>query len=226
MTEQVAQFPLNAILGWLYFVNLLHKVAVYLSNSPYTDQLLLHEMAAGSEDAFCKLFDHYWNKVYASALVLTKSPQLAQDISQEVFLQLWQYREKAAGIQSLDGFLFVCARNLIFKKMSRMKLEDAYQHYLSSRMAVAAEDAGVRTELKELQSVVEAGIRRLPPQQQKAFRLSREKGLSHEEISRQMGVSRAAVKDYIVRSIAFLRKYMQEHAILLTSLYSCLFRQD
>lgn len=195
-----------------------------MSNSPYTDQLLLHEMAAGSETAFCELFDRYWNRVYASALVITKSPQLAQDISQEVFLQLWQYREKAKDIKSLDGFLFISARNLVFKKMSRMKLEDAYQHYLSSRLVTAANDAEIPAELKELQSVVEAGIRKLPPQQQKAFRLSREKGLTHEEISRQMGVSRAAVKDYIVRSIAFLRKYMHEHALVLLSIFSSFLR--
>jgi RNA polymerase sigma-70 factor (ECF subfamily) len=67
---------------------------------------------------------------------------------------------------------------------------------------------------------VESGISRLPPQQQKAFRLSREKGLSHEEISLHMGVSRGAVKDYIVRSITFLRKYLREHALLLIALLS------
>lgn len=176
-------------------------------------------MAAGSEAAFCKLFDHYWNKVYASALVLTKSPQMAQDISQEVFLQLWQYREKAAAIQSLDAFLFISARNLIFKKMSRLKLEDAYMHYRSHQV-VTSSNTEEHAVLKDLQSLVEAGICKLPPQQQRAFRLSREMGLSHEEISLQMGVSRAAVKDYIVRAIAFLRKYMHEHALLIVGMIS------
>ena len=185
-----------------------------MSSLPYTDQLLLQEMAAGSEDAFCRLFDHYWNRVYASALVLTKSSQMAQDIAQEVFLQLWQNREKAADIQKLDGFLFISARNLIFKKMSRLKLEDAYQHYLAYQASVNSGDTSVPTEFKELQTLVELGISQLPPQQQKAFRLSRERGLSHEEISHQMGVSRAAVKDYIVRSLAFLRKYLREHALV------------
>ena len=191
-----------------------------MSSLPYTDQLLLQEMAAGSEDAFCRLFDHYWNRVYASALVLTKSSQMAQDIAQEVFLQLWQNREKAADIQKLDGFLFISARNLIFKKMSRLKLEDAYQHYLSYQASVNSGDTSVPTEFKELQTLVELGISQLPPQQQKAFRLSRERGLSHEEISYQMGVSRAAVKDYIVRSLAFLRKYLREHALLALALLS------
>lgn len=191
-----------------------------MSSLPYTDQLLLQEMAAGSEDAFCRLFDHYWNRVYASALVLTKSSQMAQDIAQEVFLQLWQNREKATDIQKLDGFLFISARNLIFKKMSRLKLEEAYQHYLTYQARLESGGTSVSTEFKELQTLVELGISQLPPQQQKAFRLSRERGLSHEEISYQMGVSRAAVKDYIVRSLAFLRKYLREHALLVIAFLS------
>lgn len=191
-----------------------------MSSLPYTDQLLLQQMAAGSEEAFCRLFDHYWNRVYSSALVLTKSPPMAQDIAQEVFLQLWQHREKAVDIQKLDGFLFISARNLIFKKMSRLKLEEAYQHYLSYQVMAASGETNVPTEFKELQTIVEAGISQLPPQQQKAFRLSRERGLSHEEISHQMGVSRAAVKDYIVRSLAFLRKYLREHALIAITLLS------
>lgn len=177
-------------------------------------------MAAGSEAAFCKLFDQYWNRVYASALVITRSAQLAQDIAQEVFLQLWQHRGKAAGIEKLDGYLFITARNLILRKLSRLKMEDAYQHYLSSQLEEEINDAGSPAELKELQHIVESGIARLPPQQQKAFRLSREKGLSHEEISLHMGVSRGAVKDYIVRSITFLRKYLREHALIVLALLS------
>lgn len=177
-------------------------------------------MAAGSESAFCILFDSYWNKVYGTALLLTKSQAMAQDIAQEVFLQLWKNRERATDVEKLDGFLFISARNLVFKKMSRLKLEDAYQQYLST---ATKDDESSPAELKELQSIVQAGIGKLPPQQQKAFRLSRELGLSHEEISLQMGVSRAAVKDYIVRSIAFLRKYLREHAISILLLLSFLF---
>lgn len=187
---------------------------------PDTEQALLCRMAAGSESAFCALFDIYWNRVYASALTITKSAQLAQDVAQEVFLQLWLHREKAGAIEKLDGYLFISARNLILRKLSRLKMEDAYQHYLSSRAEGEVSDAGAPAELKELQHIVESAINCLPPQQQRAFRLSREKGLSHEEISLHMGVSRGAVKDYIVRSISFLRKYLREHALLLLAFIS------
>ncbi|UYQ94119.1 RNA polymerase sigma-70 factor [Chitinophaga horti] len=184
-----------------------------MSSSRYNDQLLLSQIAAGSEPAFCALFDRYWHKVFTTALLFTRSEPVAQDIAQEVFLQLWQHRERAATIEKAESYLFISARNLIFKKMSRLKLEDAYQQYVAAQGVRQAAPSTGTTEYKELHSLVETAIRRLPPQQQKAFRLSREGGLSHEEISARMGVSRAAVKDYIVRSISFLRKYLREQAL-------------
>lgn len=186
-----------------------------MTNPCNNDQALLLRMAAGEEEAFNQLFNTYWDKVYATALILTKSNQLAEDIAQEVFLRLWQHREKADGIQNLEAFLFITARNLIYNRLSRVKLETAYNNYLQHQFKAPDKDIEARAEFRQLREIIAAGIHELPPQQQKAFRLSREEGLNHEDISKQMGVSRATVKDYIVRSIAFLRKYLQEHATLL-----------
>lgn len=186
-----------------------------MTTSRYTDHTLLIRMAAGEEEAFNQLFNIYWDKVYSTALVLTKSNQVAEDIAQEVFLRMWQNRHKTDIIDNLEAFLFITARNLIYNKLSRSKLEEAYTIYLQHHLTVSDPDTETQTEFRQLKTILEAGMQQLPPQQQKAFRLSRENGLSHEEISRQMGVSRATVKDYIVRAIAFLRKYLQEHAGLL-----------
>lgn len=172
-------------------------------------------MAAGEEDAFNQLFNIYWDKVYATALVLSKSSQLAEDIAQEVFLRLWQNRGRTDTIENLEAFLFITARNLIYNRLSRIKLEIAYNNYLQYQFSTLDKDIEARAELRQLREIIAAGICQLPPQQQKAFRLSREEGLNHEAISRQMGVSRATVKDYIVKAIAALRKYLQEHATLL-----------
>lgn len=172
-------------------------------------------MSAGEEEAFNQLFNIYWDKVYATALILTKSNQLAEDIAQEVFLRLWQNREKANGIENLEAYLFITARNLIYNRLSRIKLEIAYNNYLQHQFSTPGKDIEALAEFRQLRGIIAEGIQQLPPQQQKAFRLSREEGLNHEAISRQMGVSRATVKDYIVRAIAFLRKYLQEHATLL-----------
>lgn len=189
--------------------------AVILTHPRYSDSELLLRMAAGEEAAFSQLFNGYWDKVYSTALILTKSTQLAEDIAQEVFLRLWQNREKAAVVEDLNAFLFITARNLIYNKLSRMRLETAYNNYLQHGFNASDQSVEAQAELRQLREMIDTGIRQLPPQQQKAFRLSREKGINHEEIGLQMGVSRATVKDYIVKAIAFLRKYLQEHVTLL-----------
>ncbi|MVT12250.1 RNA polymerase sigma factor [Chitinophaga tropicalis] len=178
-------------------------------------------MAAGEEEAFSQLFNSYWDKVYSTALLFTKSAQIAEDIAQEVFLRMWLNRATATTIENLESFLFITVRNLVYNKLSRTRLETAYQNYLQYQVALTDMDAEAQTEFRQLREIIEGGISRLPAQQQKAFRLSREKGLSHEEISRIMGVSRATVKDYIVRAIAFLRNYLRDRTILLIILSIC-----
>lgn len=184
-----------------------------MTTSRYTDHTLLLRMAAGEEEAFNLLFNKYWDKVYSTVLVLTKSNLLAEDIAQEVFLRMWQNRHKTDIIDNLEGFLFITARNLIYNKLSRLKLEQAYTNYLKYQLPLSESDTETETEFRQLKTILEEGMRQLPPQQQKAFRLSRENGLSHEEISLRMGVSRGTVKDYIVKAIAFLRKYLHDHAL-------------
>jgi RNA polymerase sigma-70 factor (ECF subfamily) len=67
----------------------------------------------------------------------------------------------------------------------------------------------------QLQVTIQQGIAQLPPQQQRAFRLSREQGLNHDQIGQLIGVSKKTVKDYIVRSLAFLRQHLAQHIKLL-----------
>ncbi|MBX2925167.1 MAG: RNA polymerase sigma-70 factor [Chitinophagaceae bacterium] len=181
-------------------------------------QTILHEIGKGNADAFHQLFNTYWNKVYSTAFMLIKLHEQAEDITQEVFLKLWQKRESLADVENLDNFLFITTRNFTFNRMRRMKLEDAYTNYLLHTTPGILSDADQLAEYHELQNCINEGILQLPPQQQKAFKLSRENGFTHEQIAREMNITRETAKGYIVRSIAFLRRYLKEHALALITL--------
>jgi len=101
-----------------------------------------------------------------------------------------------------------------------MKVEEAYTRYLKYRSptAVDAHELDDLLTASELQNSIQLGISLLPPQQQRAFRLSRDHGLTHEQIGRLIGVSKKTVKDYIVRSIAFLRQHLAQHMRMLMTL--------
>ena len=151
--------------------------------------------------------------VYSAALVMIKSSEMAGDIAQDVFLSLWENRQKAITIENIKGFLYNNVKFVVHKRLRRMKVEDAYVQYLAhkSPSTAAANDLENLLAINQLQASIRSGIAQLPPQQQRAFKLSREHGLTHEQISELIGVSRKTVKDYIVRSIAFLRQHLAQH---------------
>ena len=155
--------------------------------------------------------------VYSAALVMLKSPEIAGDITQDIFLSLWENRQKAVVIENIKGFLYNNVKFIVHKRLRRMKVEDAYARFLKYKEATAfaALEPENLLSATQLQASIQQGIAQLPPQQQRAFRLSREQGLSHVEISEIIGVSRKTVKDYIVRSLAFLRQHLAQHLRLL-----------
>lgn len=152
--------------------------------------------------------------------MVLKSTQAAEDIAQEVFMRFWKKRHKIPELQKVDAWLFIVTRNLVYSQISRTKTRLAYAGYRQHQLPESADDpAWQLAEYNALKASIEAGISQLTPQQQTAFRLSREQGLSHEEIAAKMGISAKTVKDYIVRSLAFLRKHLQESNALLLAIY-------
>lgn len=183
-----------------------------------SDILLL--VARGDEEAFGQLFNTHWDRVFSTAMIILKSYEAAEDVAQEVFLKFWNAREKAAEIEDLNAWLFITTRNLVYSRLRRMKLEEAYLNLSKSKTLTLAEPGAEQlAEYNELKQFIEEGINNLPSQQQIAFRLSREKGLTHEEIGAQMGISPRTVKDYIVKALAFLRTYLSDHAAWLLAVF-------
>ena len=151
---------------------------------------------------------------------MTRSSHLADDIAQETFLTLWRNRHEATEIKNLRGFLYTSVKFQVHKLFRRMKVEDAfalYFHYHNAESTEPEQESALA--LKNLQESLQEGISRLSPQQQRAFRLSREQGLTHDDISKLMGVSKKTVKDYIVRSLAFLRPILDRYELILIFIF-------
>lgn len=178
-----------------------------MQNVPHSESELLRLLASGDQHAYQLIFERYWDPIYSTAFLLTKSPSLAEDVAQDVFTMIWEKRATMAAVEKLEGFLFVAARNMIYTRLRKLASGDAYRQYIlhcfPEQGAVRADE---RTEFRELEHTILLAIQKLPPQQQKAFRLSRFEGMRHEEIAVTMGVSRITIKSYIVQAIATLRK--------------------
>jgi len=178
----------------------------------YNEKELLSKTAGSDERAFEAIVDHYWNKIYSIALVFTKSPELAKDIVQEVFMKVWSGREGLPEIKKFDAWLFIVARNEILNSMRKNRPLYPVDLYIAQQNRENAFSPEEALGFKQLQELIKKGVELLPPQQKLIFKMSREQGISHEKICEELHLARSTVKNALVKALVFLRNYIQLHA--------------
>lgn len=189
-----------------------------------SDEILLNLISKGDEAAFTELFRRYREAVRTTAFYILKSNELAEDAMQEIFLNLWKNREKAAATKNINAWLFIATRNNSFNTLRRVRLQRDYIDYLSE--SVISFDALTNAdllELKDLSGNIKQAIASLPPQRQLAFRMSREQGLSHAEIAERLNISHRTVNDHILKALQHIRQFLHQRVALALAILLDLF---
>ena len=175
------------------------------------DTQLLKLLQEGDEGAFAEVYNRYWKRVNTVALNFIKSPEAAQDAVQDVFIKIWNSRENLLHVRELKPYLFVTARNQIISSL-RNKV---FHISLDAEEGVEEETFLPEKQLsyKESVALLQKAIELLPPQQQRAYQLSRDGGLRYEDIAQEMGISRLTVRTHISKAIQFIRQYLTDHEV-------------
>jgi RNA polymerase sigma-70 factor (ECF subfamily) len=173
----------------------------------YNEYELLEQLKAGSEKAFTQLFHHYRGTVYGVAFKFLKSPVLAEEIVQDVFLKLWLKRAELDAVKRLNAYLFVMARNFIFDRLKKLSYETAGQASLSKNEP-SADDTEYLVRQHQCQQLLQEAIELLPPQQKQVYNFVKIDGLSHEMIAERMQLSKHTVKKHMAMALQAIRKYL------------------
>ena len=167
------------------------------------DQALLSAIQSGSQDAMRAFFDRYSKMVYSVALRVLHDSGDAQDVMQEIFIQVWRNpRAYDAARGSLAGWLVVVARNRAIDQLRRRKPADPVELFtLPSSMNLAQE-----TERGLLLEKIRKAMEGLPAEQRTAIELAFFEGLSHSEIAEKTGDPLGTVKTRIRLALMAIRK--------------------
>lgn len=168
---------------------------------------LIKQIRQGDSLAFATLYDFYWLKVYNfTKLYITSSSDVAE-IVQDVFVKLWEARHLLSEDKSLEGFLFIVTRNMIFN-ITRNRFRESMFKMSVMRAMENEESYGIEDELSaaDLKQYIDQLITILPKRQQEVFRMSREEGMSYKEIAEYCGISEKAVERHIYLALKFLKK--------------------
>jgi RNA polymerase sigma-70 factor (family 1) len=174
----------------------------------HPEKNLLEQIAEGNHDAFKQLVDRHRDNVFSHAMAYLKDYSKAEDVTQEVFLIIWDNRESLKKVANPDGYIFVLTRNRIVaefrKKVKLFMLDDLEQTHL---------DAGLLPhqlmENKEMAALIKSAINEMPTQQRKVFELGKLEGLKYEAIARQLNISPNTVKVHMVQALSFIRTFIR-----------------
>ena len=170
------------------------------------DTELLEAVARQDQDAMATLFDRYSRLVYSIALRVLREPGLAEDVMQEVLLQIW--RQPGGFISqkgSLGAWLAVVARNRSIDVIRRR----AKLHPLEDMVLAEPRNMHRCVEDNHLMSQVRSVVLQLPGEQQDSLQMAYFEGLTHTEISQRTGTPLGTVKTRIRTALIAVRKALE-----------------
>lgn len=174
------------------------------------EKQLLEAISKGNEKAFEVLFLHYHPRVKGFICGLLQSSEEAEDISQDIFLMLWRSRSSLDTIRNFKSYLFRACKNAVYRHIERVLLFQNYQQKQAEKTAAMSEsnETDDNIHLKELELLVSIVVEKMPPQRKKIYKMSRESGMSSDEIAQVLGINKRTVENHLSQALTDIRKVL------------------
>ncbi len=171
---------------------------------------ILRLLQEGDENAFEQIFHFYYNQVYTFVLNTLYNTTFAEDITQTVFITLWEKRDTIDPETNIEPLLYTIARNHVYRQteqlLRRFKYEQTQKENIPAEYS-AEEDVNNLF----LEKILSELIEKLPSERRKVFLLSRKEHLSNKNIADRLHISEKTVETQIRRSLIFLKDKMKQY---------------
>ncbi|HYE64900.1 MAG TPA: RNA polymerase sigma factor [Pyrinomonadaceae bacterium] len=178
-----------------------------------TDFELAQKSAAGDTAAFEQLYHRHFRRVYALCLRMTGDPTLAEDLTQEVFVQLFNKIGSFRGESAFTTWLHRLTANQVlmhFRKRSTKSELLTEEGETPIQIVRGTEDPNAMPVIDRL--ALEKAIQQLPPGYRTVFVLHDVEGYGHDEIAGMMGISEGTSKSQLHKARLKLRTYLRQEA--------------
>jgi RNA polymerase sigma-70 factor (family 1) len=185
-----------------------------VDENKYEESKIISLLADDSEYAFQLIYDRYRNRIYKLAIQYLKSPVLAQEVVQDVFLKLWFERRNLKPGSPIEAWIFTVAKNNLLNKLKKVANEwKAVQNWKVTQSFID-NNLMEKMELDQCRQIIKAAIAGLPEQQRKVYQLVRQQNLSYLETAQLLNISPLTVKTHLSRALESLKNFILKHGEL------------
>lgn len=182
------------------------------------EQELILRLRTGDEKAYKYLVDNFQDRVFNTVISIVQNAQDAEDVSQEVFIQVYRSIHSFKGESQLSTWIYRIAttRSLDLLRSRKSKKRFAFVQSIFGKKDELAHDPpdfyhpGVALEKKEDSRLLAKAVSRLPENQRIAFTLNKLEDLSYQQVSDVMNTTVSAVESLLHRAKQNLRKELEK----------------
>lgn len=182
-----------------------------------TDNELIERMRDGDTSALGILYIRYSGAVKGFASKFIEIRNEVDDINHNIFINLWENRDKIRDVNSLKTYLFTMTRNKILKIYRHRSIIREYESEAKNMNVDLAPNMGAKIDTADIMALINLKIAEMPELQRKSFCKSRFEYKTYAEIADELGISVKMVQYYITKTIKELRPLVQSIMVLMTA---------
>lgn len=185
----------------------------------YSDGELASFLRNSDEQAFTELYNRYWNKLLFIAGVKLRDLAIAEELVQDVFLDLWNRRLEIEFIGQPEAYLAVAMKYKVINAQAKIKRALEHQNQPGKHTAIGDNDVEKWLDFTALKERLEKLVSALPERCRLTYRLNREENMTYKEISSHLNISEKAVEANMSRALRSLKAGLSQFLFFLSFLF-------
>lgn len=180
----------------------------------YTDEELMLEIKADNMLAFDILYQKYSKRLYKFAFSILKSNEESENIIQDVFLNLWENRQKVDKDSSVKYYVFTIVHNSAISLIRKKARTTQFIEYLKLHQNLNQEPVNVEYEYNELKDRLDLIVNHLPLRQKEVYILHNVEGLKYQEIAKRLNISENTIENHMSRALRTIREKLGNYSFV------------
>ena len=171
------------------------------------DPHIIKRLSDGDQSAFRIVFEHYYPRVSEFVRRIVKSESLAEDITQDIFVKIWERREIfGVEVSSFSKYIYVMSRNAAINALHRTgRITPLSSESFGQSDSTSIEDSYYAQE-KEL--IIRLAVCQMPEQRRRIFEMSRYMGMDNQTIATTLNLSKKTVENHLTLALKTLRSIL------------------
>lgn len=170
-----------------------------------SDPILLQKMKHGDRAAFTEIYNRYWDKLFAVAGHKLHDLHVAEELVQDIFMDLWNRRDEIAVTGDLRAYLSVALKYKVINVQAKRRRSFRYEKHVITHSPQEDHSTEEWVRFQELKERLAALVKQLPEKCRLVYTLSRENGLSHRQIAEHLDISEKTVESHLTNALKSLR---------------------